>query len=120
MAVHVAVPGGAQAEGGEAPAAGLQGLEAGAQARAEVEAEVELVAQVEPEAQAGPEAEAEREEPEEQVVAAEQAAPAEGRAGPGVATTITPTRIRLTIPTNITGGFCRNFRLRWRHTHRFF
>jgi len=94
MAVHVAVPAGAQAEGAEAPAAGLQGLEAGAQARAEVEAEVELVAQVEPEAQAGPEAEAEREEPEEQVVAAEQAAPAEGRAGPGVATTITPTRIR--------------------------
>src|SRR5216683_126058 len=77
MAVHVAVPAGAQAEGAEAPAAGLQGLEAGAQARAEVEAEVELVAQVEPEAQAGPEAEAEREEPEEQVVAAEQAAPAD-------------------------------------------
>ncbi len=98
--MHAAAPAVAQAEGAEARAVGLEGLEAGGQARAEVEAEVELVAQAEPEepeAQAGLEAEAERAEPEareEQVVAAEEAAPAEGRAGPGVATTITPTRIR--------------------------
>jgi hypothetical protein len=96
VAVQAAVP--VAAEVAEARAAGLEGLEPGARARAEdAVAQAEPEARVAPAAKEEPEARVEREEPvaqREQVEAEVRAALAGERAGPGAATTIIRTGIR--------------------------